>query len=225
MLNAAFFKRPVIRASLWTFGGYGASQVIRLISNLILTRLLFPEAFGLMSLVTVFITGLAMFSDTGSRAAIIQNERGGDVGFLNTAWTIQMFRGSALWAIACLIAWPAAYLYKEPQLFPLLCAVGSTAAISGFQSMALATASRKLWLGRLTAVTIAGQAVTTVITITLAWLYHSVWALAIGDIMGSVVQTILGHLALPWHRHKVHLERDALNTIFRFGRGSFCPPS
>jgi len=51
-------KRLAIRGSVWTFAGYGISQVIRLGGNLILTRLLFPEAFGVMALVNVFLTGL-----------------------------------------------------------------------------------------------------------------------------------------------------------------------
>lgn len=73
-----------------------AQQLIRLGSNLILTRLLFPEAFGLMALVQTFMTGLAMFSDIGIGPSIIQNRRGEDPDFLNTAWTIQIGRGVML---------------------------------------------------------------------------------------------------------------------------------
>ncbi len=51
--SQSLFKR-VIRGSIWTIGGHGASQIIRLASNLIISRLLFPEAFGLMALVTPF---------------------------------------------------------------------------------------------------------------------------------------------------------------------------
>ena len=220
-MSTPFFRRPVIRASLWTFGGYGAAQVIRLASNLVLTRLLFPEAFGLMALVSVFMTGLGMFSDVGTNAAIIQHERGEDPAFLNTAWTIHIIRGFALWAVACIIAWPVAEFYKEPLLFPLLCVVGSTAAISGFQSMAIATANRKLWLGRITLVNVSNQVATTIVTITLAWIYQSVWALAIGSVAGSVLGTILGHVALPWHRHIARIEQASLRSLFRFGRWVF----
>src|SRR5688572_30143338 len=86
-------RSQAIRGSIWTFAGYGASQVIRLASNLILARLLFPDVFGLMALVNVFIGGLAMFSDIGIGPAIIQNKRGNERTFLNTAWTIQIGRG------------------------------------------------------------------------------------------------------------------------------------
>ncbi|TMM49328.1 polysaccharide biosynthesis protein, partial [Sulfitobacter sabulilitoris] len=51
----------VARSSSFIILGYGGSQAMRLAANLILTRLLFPEAFGLMALITVVTVGLAMF--------------------------------------------------------------------------------------------------------------------------------------------------------------------
>ena len=62
-----------------------------------LTRLLFPEAFGLMALIQTFMIGLAMFSDLGIGPAIIQSDRGEDPDFLNTAWVMQILRGICLW--------------------------------------------------------------------------------------------------------------------------------
>ncbi len=55
----------VLRSASWLMIGYGGSQALRLASNLILTRILFPEAFGLMALVTVVTVGLSLFSDVG----------------------------------------------------------------------------------------------------------------------------------------------------------------
>ncbi|HSY41957.1 MAG TPA: hypothetical protein VLA79_20625, partial [Polyangia bacterium] len=46
---AATSKRSAIRNSVITLGGYGASSAIRFVSNLMLTRLLFPEQFGVMA--------------------------------------------------------------------------------------------------------------------------------------------------------------------------------
>jgi hypothetical protein len=86
-------KHTAMRGSFWTLGGYGISQVIRLLSSLILARLLFPEAFGLMALVNVFMQGLEMLSDIGLGPSIIQNKRGTEPKFLRTAWTLQILRG------------------------------------------------------------------------------------------------------------------------------------
>jgi hypothetical protein len=83
------------------------------VGNLILTRLLFPEAFGLMALVQVFLSGLQMFSDIGIQTSVIRSKRGEDPAFLDTAWTVQVLRGGLLW-LGCLgIAGPAAAFYEE----------------------------------------------------------------------------------------------------------------
>src|SRR4051812_36532958 len=80
---AASLKMRALRGSLWTILGYGGSQVLRLAGNVILTRLLFPEAFGQMVLVNVFLQGLHMFSDVGIGPSLIQSKRGDDPDFLN----------------------------------------------------------------------------------------------------------------------------------------------
>ena len=75
-------KRRVINAGVWSIGGYGLSQAIRFGSNLLLTRLLAPELFGVMSIATVIMGGLSMLSDVGLRQNIIQSRRGHETLFL-----------------------------------------------------------------------------------------------------------------------------------------------
>ncbi|MFN3500356.1 MAG: oligosaccharide flippase family protein, partial [Pannonibacter indicus] len=75
-----------MRGTAISLAGTGGQQLLRLASNLALTRLLFPEAFGLMALIQTFMVGLQMFSDIGIRPSIIQNKRGEEADFLNTAW-------------------------------------------------------------------------------------------------------------------------------------------
>ena len=71
--NMSSLKKLAIRGTIWTIVGYGASQILRFGSNLILTRLLFPKLFGLMALLNTFIIGLHLFSDIGIGTIIIQN--------------------------------------------------------------------------------------------------------------------------------------------------------
>src|SRR5690606_8194669 len=96
----------VKRGSLWALAGYGGSRVLRIGGNLVLWRLLYPDAFGLIALVNVFITGLTMFSDVGIGPSIVQNPRGDDPAFLNTAWTIQVVRGFILGIAGAALAAP-----------------------------------------------------------------------------------------------------------------------
>ena len=144
--NESSLKSRVYQGSLWTLIGYGSSQVLRLGGNLLLTRLLTPEAFGLMALVQTFLSGLQMFSDFGIFPNIVQSPRGEDPKFLNTAWTIQAIRGVILMIGAFLIAVPAAQIYREPLLMQLLPISGLTALIGGLASTKLATANRRLAL-------------------------------------------------------------------------------
>ncbi|WP_439522078.1 oligosaccharide flippase family protein [Marivita sp.] len=215
-LNARF-----MRSSIFTLGGYGMGQALRLASNLILTRLLFPEAFGLMALVAVIMQGLAMFSDVGVSPAIMQSKRGDDQKFLDTAWTIQVMRGVMLWAFACIIAIPVAGLYQEPLLAWILPCAGISLLISGFNPTRIDTANRHLLLGRLTGLDLIAQASGIVIAVILAWYLHSVWALVISGIASSSILLALYNLYLPGQRNSFHWERKSADELIGFGKWIF----
>ena len=100
MKSMGSLGQRVLRSSVVTIAGYGFNQVVRLGSNLILTRLLFPEAFGLMALVNVFMMGVVLLSDLGISQSVMQSKRGDDPVFLDTAWTVQIVRGSILTVVA-----------------------------------------------------------------------------------------------------------------------------
>src|SRR5262249_46285624 len=120
-------KKAALSGAVWTILGYGGVQGFRFLSNLLLTRLLAPRLFGLMALVNLFILGLHMFSDFGILQAVIHSPRGDDPDFLNTAWTLQVLRGLALWLGSALIAWPLSHFYGEPALLWLIPVAGLTA--------------------------------------------------------------------------------------------------
>ena len=86
----------------WTTLGYGGVQGLRLLNNIILTRLLAPPIFGLMALINAIRTGVELLSDVGIVQNIVSNPRGAEPDFQDTAWTLQVIRGFLL-AIACLV--------------------------------------------------------------------------------------------------------------------------
>jgi O-antigen/teichoic acid export membrane protein len=211
----------VMRGSAWVILGYGASQAIRLASNLILTRLLFPEAFGLMALVTVAIVALGSFSDVGIGPAIAHSGRGDDPAFLHAAFTLQVARGALLWLGACVLAWPVAAFYGEPMLALLLPVVAVSSLITGFNSVAVETAHRHLLLGRVTVIELASQLVGTVAMVVLAYATRSIWALVLGGVVASVVKLALSHLCLPGPPNRFGWEPEARHELVRFGRWIF----
>ena len=211
----------VMRSSAWTALGYGASQALRLVSNLILTRLLFPEAFGLMAIVSVFIVGLTMFSDMGTHPAILQNKRGDDPAFLNTAFSIQAARGAILWLASAAIAGPAALFYGQPELAWLLPLAGFSLLLQGLEPTRVDTAARHLRLGRLTALDLISQVIGIVSMVLLAWATQSVWALVSGWIISSGARLMLITRILPGPKSRLGWEPAAARDLMQFGSWLF----
>lgn len=210
-----------LRASALALLGHGGSQLLRLASNLILTRLLFPEAFGMMALVQVFMTGLMMFSDLGITPAILQSRRGDDQDFLNTAWSLQVMRGFALWLGASLLALPVAAFYGAPPLAQLLPVAALSLVILGFTPTRGETANRHLLLGRVTVIDLATQVIGIAAAVVLALMLRSVWALVWSGLVSALAQVILYDLFLPGPRNRFRFERAAMRELIGFGKWIF----
>jgi O-antigen/teichoic acid export membrane protein len=217
----ASIKRLALQGTFWTVASFGTSYVLRFGSNLVLTRLLFPELFGLMSLAYVFITGLHLFSDIGLHTSIIQNKRGDEPDFLNTAWTMQVIRGIGLW-LCCLIISPlAAHFYQEPQLLWVLPVAGLNTLISAFGSNGLTTLGRRMAVKQIAAFELSGQVVSIVVMLTWAYFHKSVWALLIGSLATSVFHLILSHRISPNPPNRWRWEKESVAELVSFGKWIF----
>jgi O-antigen/teichoic acid export membrane protein len=208
----------VIRGSAWTLLGYGAAQVLRLGGNLVLTRLLAPEIFGVATLVVLFLQALEMFSDVGLSSSVVRSPRGDDAEYLSTVWTIQVIRGFALGFGAILIAWPAAAIYGTPALKWLIPVGGITAVAQGFCSVAVLRSNRHMVLGRLTVLELCAQALTLCATVLLAAVRPTVWALVCGGIIGAVAKAVLSFVMLPASVHRLTWDRSSAAEILHFGK-------
>lgn len=225
-------KHRVFRAGAWSFVGYGVGQVIRFGSNLVMTRLLVPDAFGVMAIATIILIGLALFSDLGVRANIVQSRRGNDPLYLNTAWVTQILRGLLLWVAALGIAMfffvadrigaiPKGSVYGDPRLVNVVLVISLTAVITGFNSTKLLEASRNLALGRVTLLQIASSI--SALLCMLIWVYfdRSIWALVAGNICSTLTRMILTHVWLPGTPNRWHWDNSAFWEIFHFGKWFF----
>ncbi len=211
----------VARSASWIIMGYGASQAIRLASNLILTRLLFPEAFGLMALISVVTVGLTLFSDVGIAPSIAQSKRGDDPDFLNTAWSIQVLRGFALWFAACLLAYPISLFYGLPDLATYLPVAALSLMVAGFNPTRIETAHRHLLMGRLTALDLLSQVIGIIVMVVLAMIWQSVAALVVGGVAGALAKLALTHFYLPGAPNRFRWERAAVTELITFGKWIF----
>ena len=218
--GSGLFARA-LRGSAFTAGSYAISQIIRLASNLVLTRLLFPEAFGLMALVSVALVGLAMFSDVGVGPAISQHPRGDEQVFLDTAYSINVARGGLLWLLTCALAYPMAVVYSAPDLMWLLPTAGITLLIAGFNPTRIDTANRHLLLGWVTLLDLIAQLIGIAAMVVLAFVLQSVWALVIGAIIGSAAKLVIVSVWLPGPANAFRWDRAAGRDLIHFGKWIF----
>jgi O-antigen/teichoic acid export membrane protein len=225
-------KQRVIAASAWSLAGYAVSQAIRFGSNLVMTRLLVPEMFGVMAIATVVMVGLAMFSDLGLRQSIVQSRRGDDPAFLNTAWALQILRGLVLWGMALLVALglhlagraglvPAGSVYADPSLPWVVAALSFGTVIGGLGSTKTFQASRNLALGRLTQIELAAQVAGFAVMLAWASFDRSAWALVAGALAASAVSAAASHRWLTGTPNRWQWDSAALTELVQFGKWIF----
>lgn len=216
----ASLRQTAARGVIWTLSGFAGTQVVRLIGNLILTRLLFPEAFGLMALVNIVITGMALFSDVGLTPSVVRSQRGDDPKFLDTVWTIQIIRGWLLWIIVLLLAYPVAYFYDEPSLATILPIASLILPISGFTSTSMMSFSRHLALGKLTLIGLGTQFLAILTMIAWAWVSPSVWAFVAGNLVGALAALILS-FKFSTRRNRLKFNYSVFKELYDFGKWIF----
>ncbi|MEN8140592.1 MAG: oligosaccharide flippase family protein [Thermodesulfobacteriota bacterium] len=207
-------------ATVWVVGGYGLAQVLRLGGNLILTRLLVPEFFGIMAIAHVFMVGLTLFSDIGLGPGVIRSSRSGDRAFLNSAWTLQIIRGLVLYLFSAAIAFPVAQFYEMPILAKVMPVLGLVLLIEGFLSTSIFSLNKEVKLGRITTMEVGAQFLGLLVMVVTAYLYRSVWALVAGGLVVALVKAVWSHF-LNSERNRIGLEREAVKELFSFGKWVF----
>ena len=222
----------MLKAAAWALGGNISSQLLRLISNLILTRLLVPEAFGLVAAVNTLYFALIMFSDLGMYQSVVRSPHGANPRFLGTAWVMQILRGILLAALVLLIsltldlaaqagAFSTGTVYADPRLPPMMAVFALCALMQGLESMKLASAERELQVGYLTRFELASQLGAMAVTLALTWATRSVWSLLLGSLVGSTLRLTLSYLYLPGRSTRPCWDHRCAEELFGFGKWVF----
>ena len=225
-------KSRMLRAAGWLFAGNLTAQFLRLASSLILTRLLVPESFGLMAAINTHYFGLRMFSDLGIWQSVVRSPRGDDLRFLGTAWAIQILRGVILALGVLLLAlmvklgaeqgwFVAGTVYADPLLPGLMAVFAICALIQGFESIRLASAQRDLAARPIVRLELVTQLATIAITVLVAWVTRSVWALLVGTLAGTLLKTVLSHTMLSGRTVRFCWDAVSAREIVGFGKWIF----
>jgi O-antigen/teichoic acid export membrane protein len=222
-----FGRRGVAKATLWALTGYALSIVLRLGSNLVMTRLLAPEMFGLMALSMAIIQGLSMISDLGLQQLAVSSKNFEDREFKQTLWTVQAARGGVIFLSMLLVAGGLLALgqyhgasenvYLDP-LFPyVLIALAFAPLLTSLEPTGMLGLARQMNVGVTVKLELSVQLVTLVCMITAAQFTPTVWSLVIGTLCGSVFRLIVAYIMFPG-RPKLHIAKGPFAEVFRFGK-------
>lgn len=225
-------KSRAFRAGSVSVVAHFISLSLRLITSIILSRLLSPDLFGVLAVVTAIQVVIALLTDVGLRQAVVQSANGDSRAFQDTAWTLQVIRGFIIFGIGIAISLvlyfiqfyglvPSSSTYGDVQL-PALIAVSSiSGALLGFQSINYILASRVLKLERITLIDLLSQVGGLLVVIALTWITRSIWSYVIGGLFGALLLVALTHFWLPGKASRFALDRDALAELSRFGKWVF----
>lgn len=224
--------RRALSAGGWSLGGHFATQILRFGSNLVMTRLLMPETFGVMALALTFMYALNMFSDVGLRQVAVQHARGHEKSFLDMLWTVQILRGALIMAVGLLVAaavlgaaragWaPVGSAYAHPDLPGVVALLAFSALISGLESTKIISMGRELNLRNTVLLEIYAQIFGFAVMVAIATSHPSVYALAAGAIASALLRCVLSHLWLQGHPNALRWEHSLWQEIYRFGRWIF----
>jgi O-antigen/teichoic acid export membrane protein len=207
--------------SVWTIIGFGASQFLRLAAMLILARhLLTPRTFGLVALVNVFLSGLALLSDLGIGTDVVQHRRGDEPSFINTAFLIQAGRGVALWFLASFLAYPFAAFYHQPEIFPLALVAAVSVLATGLTSGCVFTLTRHVRLRGLTLLRIGAEGAGLAVSVVWALVSPTAWALVAGRVVAESFFAVGTHL-MAEQPISLRWDSAAAKDIMIFGAGMF----
>jgi len=216
------FKRllqgKLFSSSLWVVGGTSAIQALRLVSTIVLSRILAPETFGVMALVTTVTGMLQLLSDVGLQGSVNHDPRGDDPTFLNVAWTLQVIRGIGLTLLIFVLAWPLAEFYSEPMLVYYFPVVGTTAFLAGITSSSYMSLTRHLKPQAVVVWQVVAKFISLIAMLGLAWYWQSAWVLVIGAVVEQVVRTAGSFRIMPERKHQFVVDKEIAQSLMRFGR-------
>lgn len=221
-------KKRTVQAGSWQLLQVIIGNMMRLGSNLIMTRLLVPEAFGLMSFVMTIVTAFTLLSDIGIQRSVIREPEGDTAHYLRAAWVLQIYRGGLIALGVFLTAVlagvmaphlaPSGTVYADPLLPLLLVTITLVPLLDALKSTNEFLAVRLFHNGRATGVLLAGQATAILSQVAIAYVWPSVWSLIIGTTLGQLVKTVLSHVVFYGPRMAWEPDREISDRIWNFGK-------
>ena len=200
---------------IWRFAERCGAQVVSLIVSIVLARILVPEDYGTVALVTVFTSILQVFVDSGLGIALIQKKDADDLDFssvfyFNFAVCLILYTG-------VFIAAPyIATFYGDNTLIPIIRALSLTIVISGIKGIQQAYISRNMLFKRFFFSTLGGTIFSAFLGIGMAYAGFGVWALVAQQLSNTTIDTLILWITVKW-RPKKEFSWNRLKLLLSFG--------
>jgi O-antigen/teichoic acid export membrane protein len=185
-------KGRLVKGAAWMTLARIVVNALGFISTIWLARLLMPADFGLVAIATAIGLITAAITDLSMAQALIQHEAPEEEHF-HTAWTLNFGRAFLLAAMLAGAAYPAAALYADDRLINVILALAIAAFIGGLQNPKLVMLQRQLVFWQEFVLNVADKLAGFIVSILLAILLRSYWALVAGLIASQVVRTALSY--------------------------------
>lgn len=208
-------KKIVISNFIWRFAERCGAQGITFVVSIILARLLEPEAYGEIALVTVFINILQVFVDSGMANALVQKKNADETDF-STVFFFNLTMCSILYFLLFVTAPYIAMFYGMPKLTAVIRVLSLVLIISGLKNVQQAFVSKKLLFKTFFFSTIGGTIGAAVVGIVMAYMGFGIWALVAQQLLNTLVDTCILWITVKW-RPKWIFSFSRLQELFSFG--------
>jgi lipopolysaccharide exporter len=195
-----------------------ALNFLRLVSSLILTRLLAPSDFGVVGIITLTQFVLLMLFDVGFDALVVQHRDIEDRKFFDVVWTVRFAQSILLASIMAVSAGIVARFFGNADLTNVIAVSALGFVATAPQSLSFSVATRNKEVFRLSIIDVGLALVGLIITIGFALLFRNFWALIISSIVAIVVRSLLSYLLFPSPVYRFSFDRKILSQIWQFSR-------
>ncbi len=209
------FKAKMVANLIWRFAERCGAQGVAFIVSIVLARLLEPEDYGVISLVTIFISIIQIFVDSGLGNALIQKRVVDDLDY-STVFYCNIILCVVLYLVLFLCAPFIAGFYANTGLTLIIRVLGLTIIISGIKGIQQAYVSREMMFRHFFFATLGGTLGAAAIGIFLAYNGFGVWALIGQQIFNTTVDTIILWSTVKW-RPKRRFSFERLRGLFSYG--------
>lgn len=214
-MQTEYSKKTVFTGFFWRFAERVGAQGVKLLIEIILARILLPDDYGVIALVTVFITVLNVFVDSGLANALIQKKDADDLDFSSVFW-FNVVWCIALYVLLFLISPSVAGFYSRPELTPILRVLGIQVIISGVKNVEQAYVSKTMQFKKFFFATLGGTIGAAIIGILMAKRGFGVWALVGQHLFNTLVDTIILWITVKW-RPRFEFSFERFKRLFSFG--------